>query len=274
MRKNIPANCLKTLIDLFFLPVRKSKILLTYVLNHSLHDEIEKMSNSGTLFPLNHIHQSIRLSRKLLNKDFIILDIGGGIGASVKLFTDNFPDKKIIVFEPVEESFKAIKNRFPNHSNIEFVKAAAGNENTEKEINIAARITSSSLLPLEADPKSDVFNEEYLGQKRVEKIRIIRLDDFLAKNRDEYGIMKIDVQGFEMEVLKGAEKTLKRTDIIVLEVNNHNGYKGSARYYEIDKYLREHNFSLYNILPSVIDGGRLKEWDMIYMNSTAPCVSE
>jgi len=274
MRKNIPSNCLKILIDLFFLPVRKNKTLLKYVLNHSLHDEIEKMSNSGALFPLNHIHQSIRLSRKLLHKDFIILDIGGGIGASVKLFTDNFPDKKIIVFEPVEESFKAIKKRFPDNYNIEFVKAAAGNENTEKEINIAARITSSSLLPLEADPKSDVFNEEYLGQKRVEKIRIIRLDDFLANNHDEFGILKIDVQGFEMEVLKGAAKTLKRTDIIVLEVNNHYGYKGSAKYYEIDKYLRENNFSLYNIFPSVIDGGRLKEWDMIYMNSSAQCVSE
>jgi len=259
---------------MFFLPVRKNKTLLTYVLNHSLHDEIEKMSNSGALFPLNHIHQSIKLSRKLLNKDFIILDIGGGIGASVKLFTDNFPDKKIIVFEPVEESFNAIKKRFPDNYNIELVKAAAGNENTEKEINIAARITSSSLLPLEADPKSDVYNEEYLGQKRVEKIRIVRLDDFLADNHDEFGIMKIDVQGFEMEVLKGAGKTLKRTDIIVLEVNNHFGYKGSAKYYEIDKYLRENNFSLYNIFPSVIDGGRLKEWDMIYMNSSAQCVSE
>jgi len=274
MKKNIPANCAKILIDLFFMPVRKSRILLNYILNHSLHDEIEKMSDSGTLFPLNHIHQSIRLSRKLMNKDFIILDIGGGIGASVKLFCDNFPDKKIIVFEPVEESYKAIKNRFPDHSNLELVRAAAGNENTEKEINIAARITSSSLLPLEADPKSDVFNEENLGHKRVEKIRIIRLDDFLAENNDEYGIMKIDVQGFEIEVLKGAGKTLRRTDIIVLEVNNHDGYKGSAKYYEIDKYLREHNFSLYNIFPSVTDGGRLKEWDMIYMNSSAQCVSE
>jgi FkbM family methyltransferase len=230
------------------------------------------MANSGTLFPLNHIHQSIQLAMRLLNQDFIILDIGGGIGASLKIFNGYFPVKKIIVFEPVAESYRAIKERFPDHSNIEFIKAAAGNENTEKEINIAGRITSSSLLPLVADPDSEVFNENNLGQVRVEKIEIVRLDDFLIDNQDRIGIMKIDVQGYEMDVLRGAEMTLKRTDIVVLEANNHDGYKGSAKYYEIDSYLRDHNFTLYNIFPSIVDNGKLKEWDMIYLNNSARCV--
>ncbi len=100
---------------------------------------------------------------------------------------------------------------------------------------------------------------------------MVRLDDFLAKNQDEIGIMKIDVQGYEMDVLKGAETTLKRTDIIVLEANNHEGYTGSAKYYDIDKYLRERNYTLYDILPSIVDNGKLKEWDMIYMNNSARC---
>jgi hypothetical protein len=84
--------------------------------------------------------------------------------------------------------------------------------------------------------------------------------------------MKIDVQGFEMDVLKGAEMTIGRTDIIVLEANNHEGYKGSAKYYDIDRFMRDHNFSLYNIFPSIIDDGKLKEWDMIYLNNYARCV--
>lgn len=274
MNKNFFSNILKKLIDFLFVPVRKSKTLLEYTLNHTLRNEIEEMSKKGTLFPLNHIQQSIKLSGRLLNKNFIILDIGGGIGASLKLFSGHFPDKKIMVFEPVTESYNAIKERFPDHVNIEFIKAAAGNETSEKEINIAGRITSSSLLPLVADPDSDVFNEKNLGQVRVEKIKIVRLDDFLAKNSDEVGIMKIDVQGFEMDVLKGAEMTLKRTDIIVLEANNHDAYSGSAKYYDIDRYLRDRNFALYNIFPSIVDNDRLKEWDMIYLNNSARCVSE
>jgi FkbM family methyltransferase len=274
MPNNLFVNISKKSIDLLLLPVRKSKTLLEYILNHTLRKEIEAMSDNGILFPLNHIQQSIKLSRKLLNRNFIILDIGGGIGASLNLFINQLPDKKIIVFEPVTESYKTIKERFPDSKNIEFIKAAVGNENTEKEINITGRITSSSLLPLVADPGSEVFNEKNLGQVRVEIIRIVRLDDFLAKNKDEIGIMKIDVQGFEMDVLKGAETTLGRTDIIVLEANNHDGYKGSAKYFDIDNYLRNHNFTLFNIFPSIVDDGKLKEWDVIYMNNSAKCVLE
>jgi len=271
MEKTILSGIGAKIIDFLFIPVRKSKTLLKHLLNHTLRKEIEEMSDRGELFPLNHIHRTIALAKRLLNQEFIILDIGGGIGASLKLFLDSFPDRKIMVFEPVSENFKAIKKRFPSSPNIEFINCAAGNENAEKQINLASRITSSSLLPLSADPGSNVFNESNLGKTGVETIRIVKLDDFLAKNSDEIGIMKIDVQGYEMDVLKGAEFTLQRTDIIVLETNNHEGYSGSAKYFDIDKFLRDHNFTLYNIFPSIVESGKLKEWDMIYMNNSARC---
>ncbi len=269
MKKSIFSGIFAKIIDFFFIPVRSSKTLLKHLLNHTLRKEIEEMSDKGELFPLNHIHRAIKLAMYLPNREFIILDIGGGVGASLKLFAENFPDHKIIVFEPVTENFNAIKKRFPFFTNIEFIRHAAGNENTEKQINIAGRPTSSSLLPLSADPDSKVFNESNLGKSGVETVTIVRLDDFLAKSQDEIGIMKIDVQGYEMDVLEGAENTLKRTDIVVLEANNHDGYKGSAKYYDIDRYLRERNFTLYDILPSIVENGRLKEWDMIYMNNSA-----
>lgn len=271
MEKKVISRFANKLIDFLFIPVRRSNPVLKHLINHTLRKEIEEMSGKGELFPLNHIHRSIGLAKKLINQKFTILDIGGGIGASLKLYTENFPGHKIIVFEPVSENLRAIKERFPSSTNIEFINCAAGNENTEKQINIASRITSSSLLPLSADPGSKVFNESNLGKTGVETITMVRLDDFLAKNQDEIGIMKIDVQGYEMDVLKGAEVTLKRTDIIVLEANNHEGYIGSAKYYDIDKYLRERNYTLYDILPSIVDNGKLKEWDMIYMNNSARC---
>lgn len=274
MEKTFISFITKKIIDFLFLPVRKSKNLLSHVVNHTLHKEIEEMSDSGNLFPMNHIHQGLRLSSKLINRNFIIVDIGGGIGASLKLFTEYYPDKKIIAFEPVSENFAAIRLRFPGNDKIELVKSAVGNENTNREIHIAGRITSSSILPLAADPGSKVFNKANLGQVRTETIEIVRLDDFMANDSREIGIMKIDVQGFEMEVLMGAEKTLARTSIIILEANNHEGYTGSARYYDIDSFLREHGFTLYNLFPSIVDDGRLKEWDMIYLNNSAKCVSE
>jgi FkbM family methyltransferase len=236
-----------------------------------LKKEIVEMSEKGELIPMNHIHRTIALAKRLVNQQFIILDIGGGIGASLKLFSESFPNLKIMVFEPVAKNFNAIKERFPSSPNIEFINYAAGNETSEKQINIANRITSSSLLPLSVDPESRIFDESNLGKAGAETIRIVKIDDFLSKNQEEIGIMKIDVQGYEMDVLKGAETTLKRTDLVVLEANNHQGYSGSAKYYDIDGFLREHDFTLFDILPSIVENGKLKEWDMIYMNNSARC---
>ena len=70
-----------------------------------------------------------------------------------------------------------------------------------------------------------------------------------------------------MEVLKGANSSIERIIIIVLEMNNHNYYPGAPKYFEIDEYLRNKNFTIFDIFPSTKDMGRLKEWDSIYLNN-------
>jgi FkbM family methyltransferase len=272
MGKNIFSEFIKILINAFFKPLKKNQTFLSYLINHTLREELEGRIERGEFFPLNHIHRSIRLAKKLPDQDFIILDIGGGIGASVILYNKFFPGNKIIVFEPVFDNYTLIKSKISSISNIEVFNCAVGNENAKKQINIANRITSSSLLPLAADNNSTVFNETNLGQRGIENIEIVKLDDFLEKIPDEIGIMKIDVQGYEMNVLQGSEEILKKTKIVLLEATNHDGYAGSPKYYTIDNYLREHNFSLYDILPSILDKGKLKEWDIIYINDSVQCM--
>jgi FkbM family methyltransferase len=274
MQHNVFFEFCKHLIDAFFKPFKKSNVFLSYLFNHTLRKEIEERIEKGEMFPLQHIHRSIRLVRKFSDQNFIILDIGGGIGASVNIYSKLLPENRIMVFEPILENYTRIKSTFSNVKNIEVCNFAVGNENAKKQINVANRVTSSSIFPLSADPESDFYNENSLGQNRTETIEIVRLDDFLAKTNDIIGILKIDVQGYEMNVLKGAEITLKRTKIIVLEVTNHDVYVGSDKYFDIDIYLREHDFTLYDIIPSVLDKGRLKEWDVIYISNSAICELE
>jgi FkbM family methyltransferase len=262
---------IKFIINLLFLPLVKIKPLLTYLLNNTLKKELECRLEKGELFPMQHIHRCIRLAKRLPDQNFIILDIGGGIGATVKLFRKYFPVNRIIVFEPVAESFRTISDKFGDDPNIQICNVAAGNENSKKEINIANRITSSSLLPLAAETESAFYDEKSLGLNRNETIEIVRLDDFLTSVAGNIGIMKLDVQGFEMNVLQSASETLKWTSVVLLEAGNHNVYVGSPGYYEIDDYLREHDFTLYDIIPSVLDNGQLKEWDVIYISKSALC---
>lgn len=269
--KSIFNEFIKILIDISFRPFKKNKTFLSYIFNHTLQKELEERIEAGGIFPLYHIHRSIKLAKQLPDQNFMILDIGGGVGASVILYNKFFPENKILVFEPIIENYNMIKSRTSQSPNIEVFNYAAGSENSKKLINIANRITSSSLFPLSVDPDSNVFDEKNLGQNRVENIEVVRLDDFMTKIPGIIGIIKIDVQGYEMNVLKGAEVSLERAKIVLLEASNHDGYVGSPKYYEIDNYLREHHFTLYDILPSIFDRGKLKEWDVIYLRNSAIC---
>lgn len=271
MKKSAFTEFAKFIIDSSLKPLGRNKILLSHIINHTFRQEFEENIEQGGLFPMFHIHRSIKLAKMLNFQDFIILDVGGGIGASVVLYKEHYPENKLIVFEPIRNNFDTIKSRTKKLKNIEVINKAAGNENSATTINIANRITSSSILPLSADRKSNVFNENTLGQNHSEEIEVIRLDDFMSTYPGDIGIMKIDVQGYELNVLSGAEKTLDRTSIIVMEANNHEGYSGAPKYFETDLFLREHNFILYDILPSIFEKGKLKEWDVIYLNNKEEC---
>lgn len=267
MKSTFFTRLIKWLISLIFFPFKKSKWLLSFLFNSLFKEELESLQEQGELFPLQHIHRSIRLAKKLPVQDFTILDIGGGIGATLRLYRKYFPSNRIMVFEPVAGSYQTIKAKYENDAATEIYNVAAGNVNSKTEINIANRITSSSLLPLSAEIRSDYYDDRSLGMNRIETIETVRLDDFSPIGNDTIGIMKMDVQGYELKVLEGAENLLNRVSIILLEAGNHDVYVGSPKYYDIDNYLRKNNFTLCDIIPSVLDNGRLKEWDVIYINN-------
>ena len=58
----------------------------------------------------------------------------------------------------------------------------------------------------------------------------------------KYNFINIDVQGYELNVLKGAEKTLKNIDLIISEINKEEMYKDCAKVEDLDDYLSSHNF--------------------------------
>ena len=60
-------------------------------------------------------------------------------------------------------------------------------------------------------------------------------------NTSEYNFLNIDVQGYELEVLKGATKTLENVDAMILEINRDEMYEGCPMVEDIDSFLRERN---------------------------------
>ena len=195
----------------------------------------------------------------------IIIDIGAADGEISLLFSKAYPEAIIYAFEPIKSAFTNLYQNVKENPHILPVNKALGNTNGERIIHISESIRSSSIFEIENDIKNTYLAEQ-LKYKRDEKINISRLDNEIPQDIN-VNIVKIDVQGYELEVLKGAKLTLLRTKLVVLEMQNHDHYIDAPKYFILDEYLRKSGFQLYDIIPSIREGNKLYEWDGIYINA-------
>jgi FkbM family methyltransferase len=137
----------------------------------------------------------------------VILDIGSNIGLFSESIVQKCNYKKIFMFEPVSDFFNYSKNLLYNKENIIFNNFALGDYETEMEIsiNLDMNIGSTSL------------NRTHINEKR-ENIHIKTLDSL--KIKDKIDFIKIDVEGFEANVIMGGLNTIKKNmPIIFTEVS-------------------------------------------------------
>jgi FkbM family methyltransferase len=244
-----------------------NKTITTYLFSHSLRNELIEYIDTEYFSRYVHIEKSVTLLKSVCPSRKLIIDVGGADGTTAALFLDLLPGSDIIIFEPLQENINQIKSRFQLNKRVTLIEKAAGSVESTATIYHAERITSSSLFPLHQEKTDSIFSN-ILNEKGSSQIPVTTIDAVVKPNA-EIGIVKLDVQGYELEVLKGGTRSLGKTAFVVTEVNNHSGYIGAPKYFEIDAFLRDHRFTLFDIFPSTKDhSGQLKEWDAIYINTS------
>ncbi len=167
-----------------------------------------------------------------------IIHVGAHYGREFKEYLKN--NVKIIHgFEPVKKNYKILsKNVKKLKGEIKIYPFALGNQNqTKKEIFLSNNNEAQSSSFLKPFLHLDQHPEITFDQSEIVKIK--RLDDFKIKNSN---YISIDVQGFELEVLKGSTKTLKEIDYIYCEINTAETYKNNPLIEDIDSYLKKYKF--------------------------------
>lgn len=174
-----------------------------------------------------------------------VIQIGAHYGSEIDLFLENGV-KNIICFEPVPSTFEILKQNAKNKAKI--VNLAVGNENKKIEMNVetANNGQSSSILK----PALHLIQYPHIVFNSKIEVDMVRLDDFIknyntdgnAINNKSYNFLFLDVQGYELEVFKGAENALNEIDYIICEVNRDVVYYGCAMVNEIDEFLKKYNF--------------------------------
>lgn len=144
-----------------------------------------------------------------------ILDIGANTGNYAKEMHQRFPNATIYAFEPLADCYKSLEATANAHKNIHPLPFALGSKNETTMIQKSSFHPSSSLLAMndlhkELYPKSSASTEE--------QITIKRLDDCSSELAlTEPLFIKMDVQGFEIEVIAGGADTIAKASVLLVE---------------------------------------------------------
>ena len=170
-----------------------------------------------------------------------IIDIGSNKGQFVMLIEQLFPNKVIHSFEPLDEPLKKQKKFFSYKKNIFFYNFALGSQTGTREFFVTKRMDCSSFLRVDTKKiENDIFKIDEL-----KNIQIKTLDEIIMnQNINKPILIKIDVQGFELEVLKGALELLKKVDYLLIEVSDNTIYEEQPLSIEIITFLESKNFKI------------------------------
>lgn len=168
-----------------------------------------------------------------------VIDVGAATAAFTLACHQVFPDARYLLVEPLEENraaLEAAKNKIPG---LEYVISAAGEAPGEVTIHVHEDLVGSSLY-LE-DEDSDVN-----GVPR--KVAVVALEP-LARERGLEGpfLIKVDVQGAELDVLRGAERVLAEAEYVLLEVSLFEFFRGGPQVCDVIAFMKERGFVPYDV---------------------------
>lgn len=148
--------------------------------------------------------------------------------------------ENILMFEPQKEVYKKLCNNVGHYKNLIIENKALGSSNGKMVMYTeqANDGQSSSLLV------PDLHCVQYPGIKftGTEEVDVISLNEYFLNKTVNYNLITLDVQGYELEVLKGSTDILTNVDYILCEVNRAELYKGCPMVEEIDMFLSAYGF--------------------------------
>jgi FkbM family methyltransferase len=175
-----------------------------------------------------------------------VIDVG--VGPGTPDIYAAFPDARLVLVEPLEEWHAHLESLRSSYD-IALVAAAAGPSHGEIELAVHRVPTLSSMLGGRPDDAAD-------PQRRT--VPMVRLDD-VRHELDLSGpfLLKVDVEGGELEVLKGSPQLLGDTELVLLEVSFFQLVGGAPQFHDVVAWMHEHGFvisDLYNGHNRPLDG--------------------
>jgi len=195
-----------------------------------------------------------------------ILDIGANKGQFTLRIHNLLPNACIYAFEPLKICFDELKRTMRGEPKFSCFNFALGEENGRREIYHNDFTPSSSILPME-DLHRNAFPKALRVRKEV--IEVHKLDDIAdSLNLNTQILIKIDVQGYEANVIRGGEQTIKRAKILIVETSFERLYRGQKLFDDIYSMVKALGFELKGVEEPLHHpkDGRILQCDSIFVN--------
>ena len=188
--------------------------------------------------------EEARRSRLLQSREIsLVLDVGANEGQYARQLRGLGYRGRIVSFEPLSDAFSALERAAAEDPLWECRRLALGSEDGGAEINVAGNSASSSLLEMKDRQLESAPEARYVGTERVDLARLDSIWPELRRDGDRV-YLKLDVQGLELEVLKGAEQSLPAVSCVQAELSFVPLYEGAPDYLELIEHLRSRGFDL------------------------------
>lgn len=191
----------------------------------------------------------------------VVFDVGASYGLFVDEAREFWPDAVVHCFEPEPEYVRALHERGEDPAKLRICPDLVG-ATCADACDYHFHLGASSVLP--SATQASQFPAG-MGSKRT--ARMITLDAWCSEANVRPKMLKIDVQGYELEVLRGATDTLPAVEVILTEVNYIEIYRGVPLAAEIVEWLAHRGYALhdvFNFMPRPSDGA-LWQSDMVFV---------
>lgn len=238
---------------LFFLRLKKLIFCLA-------HPACWKALRNGVAPSVEHRH-----ILRTLTPDCLI-DVGANRGQFSLMARLIHQELRVEAFEPLHSEQLIFRKIFDKGSNVNLHPYALGEFDSEKTLNISGQPDSSSFLPI-GELQTRLFPETMrVGGRRVP---IVPLDEVPEVWRNaKRALMKLDVQGFELSVLRGARQALKHCAYVYAECSHKTLYEGQPLYEEVGDFLASEGFTARQRANEHWFDGELVQADYLFLRNS------
>ncbi len=192
----------------------------------------------------------------------VIYDVGAMTGTWTRLSKAIFPSAVVHAFEPLSVHQTAFTANLERQPGVTLHPVALAGAAGEPVMEVASLTAGSSLLPLTS------LTEERFGIRTVrhEQVTAVRLDEYAATHRlPPPDLIKLDVQGYELEVLLGAERAVAASTALLVELSFVEIYRGQPLFDEVERYCVDRGFRLHAFGSDTCLGRELLQADALFI---------